>query len=95
MANPKRYNVAITRAKSLLIVIGNPFLLAHCEEWRALIYYCRMNDSYTGIDFDGKPSDYYLGSDEAIADVLDEVDRVRAERDEDASYERIDPRDHD
>ena len=95
MANPKRYNVAITRAKSLLIVIGNPFLLAHCEEWRALIDYCRMNDSYTGIDFDGKPSDDYLGSDEAIADVLDEVDRVRAERDEDASYERIDPRDHD
>ena len=28
LANPKRFNVAITQAKALLVVVGNPYILA-------------------------------------------------------------------
>ena len=52
MSNPKRFNVAITRAKALLVVIGNPFTLAHDEHWRSLLDHCRSNDSYCGVEFD-------------------------------------------
>ena len=29
----QRFNVAVTRAKALLIVVGNPFLLAKDTHW--------------------------------------------------------------
>ena len=34
LANPKRFNTAITRAKALLIVIGNPYVLQKDRYWR-------------------------------------------------------------
>lgn len=34
LANPKRFNTAITRAKALLIVIGNPYVLQKDHYWR-------------------------------------------------------------
>jgi hypothetical protein len=35
--NPKRFNVAITRAKALLVVVGHPLVLARDEHWRELL----------------------------------------------------------
>ncbi|KAL1516145.1 hypothetical protein ABEB36_000065 [Hypothenemus hampei] len=37
VAEPKRYNVAITRAKSKLIVIANPLVICKNEKWRQLM----------------------------------------------------------
>lgn len=52
LANPKRFNVAITRAKALLIVIGNPMVLKYDTNWRQFMQYCKDNDACRGITFD-------------------------------------------
>jgi hypothetical protein len=38
--NPKRFNVAITRAKALLVVVGSPRVLAADDNWRQLLRHC-------------------------------------------------------
>lgn len=43
--NPKRLNVSITRAKGLLIIIGNPDTLRMNRNWYRLIQYCEENNS--------------------------------------------------
>ena len=48
LRNPKRFNVAITRTKALLIVVGNPELLCQDEHWQELINYAHDNGGYTG-----------------------------------------------
>ena len=35
--------MAITRAKALLIVIGNPYVLCHDEHWRRLVDVYKLN----------------------------------------------------
>ncbi|KAK9452376.1 P-loop containing nucleoside triphosphate hydrolase protein [Limtongia smithiae] len=42
----KRFNVAITRAKELMIIIGNPVLLERDVNWRALLSYCYRNSLF-------------------------------------------------
>jgi helicase MOV-10 len=53
VANPKRFNVAVTRAKTLLIVVGCPRVLAMDEEnWRPFLIYCHENKSWCGEEWD-------------------------------------------
>ncbi|XP_072767482.1 putative helicase mov-10-B.1 isoform X2 [Anoplolepis gracilipes] len=40
LSNPRRFNVALTRAKALMIIIGNPNILCTNENWKALWDYC-------------------------------------------------------
>ncbi|XP_009874106.1 PREDICTED: putative helicase Mov10l1, partial [Apaloderma vittatum] len=50
LCNPKRFNVAITRAKALLIVVGNPHVLVKDPCFCALLEYSLMNRVYVGCD---------------------------------------------
>ncbi|XP_009997745.1 PREDICTED: putative helicase Mov10l1 [Chaetura pelagica] len=50
LSNPKRFNVAITRAKALLIVVGNPHVLVKDPCFCALLEYSLMNEVYVGCD---------------------------------------------
>ncbi|XP_078481514.1 putative helicase MOV-10 [Ciona intestinalis] len=52
LANPKRMNVAITRAKALLIVVGNPEVLSHDPTWKSFIDFCWSRGGHTGFHFD-------------------------------------------
>ena len=47
--NPKRFNVAVTRAQSLLIIIGNPSVLASDYHWRELLRLCVHKGAYRGV----------------------------------------------
>ncbi|XP_064785037.1 RNA helicase Mov10l1 [Oncorhynchus masou masou] len=50
LSNPKRFNVAITRPKALLIVVGNPHILVKDPCFTALLQYCFENGAYLGCD---------------------------------------------
>ena len=52
--NVKRLNVALTRAKALLIIIGNPETLQKDENWSKFIQYCHANDAIRGNKFELK-----------------------------------------
>ncbi|KAI9318278.1 P-loop containing nucleoside triphosphate hydrolase protein, partial [Obelidium mucronatum] len=48
LRNPKRFNVSISRAKALMIVIGNPDILCGDENWNTLVRYCEKNGACVG-----------------------------------------------
>ncbi|XP_055846551.1 probable RNA helicase armi [Episyrphus balteatus] len=52
--SPKRMNVAISRARALLYICGNPHLLSHTDKWSDFIKYCVDNDAYLGCDLPEK-----------------------------------------
>ncbi|XP_069483962.1 RNA helicase Mov10l1 isoform X2 [Ambystoma mexicanum] len=50
LSNPKRFNVAITRSKALLIVVGNPHVLVKDPCFSALLEYSLINGVYIGCN---------------------------------------------
>ncbi|NWR09369.1 SDE3 helicase, partial [Paradoxornis webbianus] len=52
LKNPKRLNVAITRAKALLIVVGNPTVLSKDHHWHRFLRYCKEEGGYTGYPYE-------------------------------------------
>ncbi|XP_058465256.1 putative helicase MOV-10 isoform X2 [Malaya genurostris] len=69
--NVKRLNVAMTRAKALLIVIGNSYTLQTDPNWYEFIEYCTKYKATVGRCFSLKPSKIVLRSKrEAMFDAL-------------------------
>lgn len=50
VTQPKRLNVALTRAQVLTIVVGNPHLLMNDSTWRHIIQYSIKNGGYCGCE---------------------------------------------
>ncbi|XP_004297116.1 PREDICTED: probable RNA helicase SDE3 [Fragaria vesca subsp. vesca] len=59
LSNPKRFNVAITRAKSLLIIIGNPHIISKDFNWNKLLWRCVDNNSYQGCNLPVRQEENY------------------------------------
>ncbi|KAJ1307031.1 hypothetical protein OPQ81_008010 [Rhizoctonia solani] len=55
VSNPKRLNVAITRAQSLLVVIGDPFVLGLDNLWRRFLYFVYRSGGWKGVPFPWDP----------------------------------------
>ncbi|CAN6307934.1 unnamed protein product [Urochloa humidicola] len=66
LSNYKRFNVAITRAKSLLIIVGNPHIITKDRHWDRLLQYCADNGSYQGCPL--PPPESHSYSDELSED---------------------------
>ncbi|XP_041837310.1 putative helicase mov-10-B.1 isoform X2 [Melanotaenia boesemani] len=60
LSNRKRFNVALTRAKSLLIVVGNPVTLKTDPNWEKFISYCVKMQGYTGVDLKYEKEDDFV-----------------------------------
>jgi helicase MOV-10 len=50
LSNPKRFNVAITRAQALMIVVGDSSVLVDDVYWGRLLRYCRDQKSLAGFE---------------------------------------------
>lgn len=51
LKNRKRFNVAVTRAKALLIIVGNPYTLRSDHCWRKLLELCRKKGAMRGVEY--------------------------------------------
>lgn len=48
VSNPRRFNVAITRAQALVIIVGDPDVLGLDPLWRSFLNYIHQNDGWKG-----------------------------------------------
>ncbi|KAG8929262.1 hypothetical protein FRC01_004609 [Tulasnella sp. 417] len=56
LVSPRRMNVALTRAKALLVVVGNPRILGLDPLWRKFLNYVYRNGGWKGLEPDWDPS---------------------------------------
>ncbi|KAI0062690.1 P-loop containing nucleoside triphosphate hydrolase protein [Artomyces pyxidatus] len=55
VANPRRFNVAITRAQALLIVVGDPNVLSLDPLWRSFLNYVYLSGGWRGMPISWDP----------------------------------------
>jgi helicase MOV-10 len=94
VANEKRFNVAVTRAQSLLIVIGHPKVLASDKKnWLPLLRYCKEDAAWLGEDWDENKddSDSEDSSDELAKDSSDDLAETFAKLSVDEEFLQDEP----
>lgn len=78
LRNEKRLNVSLTRAKSLLIVIGNSFTLQRCAIWNKFVSFCHQNRALVGdrrtVNGEVINDEDFEGNEERPEEVEDEYD---------------------
>ncbi|TFY71300.1 hypothetical protein EVG20_g1693 [Dentipellis fragilis] len=57
VANPRRFNVAVTRAQALLIVVGDPTVLSLDPLWRGFLNYVHQNNGWKGVPISWDPNE--------------------------------------
>jgi len=85
VSNPRRLNVAITRAQALLIIIGNPNVLSLDPLWRALLNYIYTGGGWRGKGIEWDPTEPIIpdGYDRRMRDLaegeaLDMISRLKS-----------------
>ncbi|OSX63564.1 hypothetical protein POSPLADRAFT_1045879 [Postia placenta MAD-698-R-SB12] len=78
VANPRRLNVAITRAKALLIVIGDPLVLSIDPLWRKFLNYVALNNGWRGIPISWDPHAPNEIRDQGVEDITDFMQRMQS-----------------
>lgn len=51
LKSEKRLNVMLTRAQSLMIIVGNAETLQKDKLWKSFVHYCHLNKAFTGDAF--------------------------------------------
>jgi len=57
VSNPRRFNVAITRAQALVIIVGDPDVLGLDPLWRSFLNYIHLEGGWTGRRIGWNPRD--------------------------------------
>ena len=83
--NPKRFNVAITRAQALLIVVGNPSVLATDFHWRELLKLCIAKGAYRGAPLPDLEDGGGGGDGGGVSELVDDLEELLLDDEEDVS----------
>eukprot|EP01113_Clastostelium_recurvatum_P027574 TRINITY_DN3329_c0_g1_i2.p1 TRINITY_DN3329_c0_g1~~TRINITY_DN3329_c0_g1_i2.p1 ORF type:complete len:1003 (+),score=212.55 TRINITY_DN3329_c0_g1_i2:117-3125(+) len=95
LRNPKRFNVALTRAQAGLVVVGDPYTLKEDPNWCRFIRFANQHGSYEGTPL---PAELMSGQDlnSHVDDLLQKFDNiVLDESDSDDSSDSGDSTDDD
>ncbi|KAG8978724.1 hypothetical protein FRC05_009997 [Tulasnella sp. 425] len=83
VANPQRFNVAMTRAKSILIIIGDPDVLGLDSHWRQFPNHIHARGGWRGIRIPWDPTQEVVTADPAGGEELPYDAQIRARSEQD------------
>lgn len=83
VSHPRRFNVAVTRAKALLILVGDPATLSLDPLWRRFLTLIHRNGGWTGDEIPWDPEN------DVVDDQLEEATRIGALEDMRQLAERV------
>ena len=86
LACPRRFNVAISRARALNVVVGHPVALTHWPHWHSLLQHCYSRGAFLGSGSEFIPR--LGGGRENVDPALDSV-VGDVEPDDEADFEEL------